>query len=147
MQKYQEDLDSNKTQPHYAHYFGLGTRGPAKDEYLVLDCYNEAVKGNCKASLINSSTNLKTIGGDNITPNCKIIRSRGKIYVRALKDIKAGEELFCVYGNTFDYASARSRTTTSASSINGHLVPSPPPPSTTTTTTTTFSSSSLGNST
>ena len=100
--------------------------------------------------MINSSTNLLTIVGDNITPNCKIIRSRGKIYVRALKAIKAGEELFCVYGNTFDYASARSRTTTSVSSINGHLVPSPPPPpppTTTTTTTTTISSSSLGNST
>ena len=97
-----------------------------------------------RCALGKAGVGKKMIEGDNITPNCKIIRSRGKIYVRALKDIKAGEELFCVYGNTFDYASASSRTTTSASSINGHLVPSP---TTTTTTSTSTISSSLGNST
>jgi len=73
-----EDLDDPRT-----YYFGLD------DETKVID---PSVGGN-EAQWINHSCD----------PNCKAIEdSRGRVFIEALRDVRAGEELFYDYRLVID---------------------------------------------
>jgi len=99
---YISQVQRSKTKPYYAHYLNKNDKG----EIMVLDCWSSAVKGNCCASVVSSSTNLYTESGAKILPSCKVINFKGRVYLRAVKDTQVGEELFCVYGNCFRYKMA-----------------------------------------
>jgi hypothetical protein len=106
--EYKQEIKSGKTKPYYAHYYGKVVTGHSKGQIQILNCYDQCIEQKCFASMVNSATHLVTEGFKKITPNCKIIRSKGKVYIRAIADIKAGEEFFCLYGKSFSYAKAQS---------------------------------------
>jgi uncharacterized protein len=81
---WQEALDRHPhdpAQPHHTFYFHI-------DDWCVID---GRVQGN-SAKWINHSCN----------PNCESDEVDGRIYIKALRPIKAGEELNYDYGLTID---------------------------------------------
>ena len=103
--EYKKEVKNNLTKPYYAHYYGK-TGGKDGGKVKILNCYDEYLKGNCLASMVNSATHLVNAKGQTIKPNCRIIRNKGKIYLRAITDIDINDEFFCCYGKNFDYQGA-----------------------------------------
>jgi len=103
---FNNDVNSGTTSKFYVHYAGKIVNGKKSGTDRVLDCYSTFKKGACKASAINSANNLQTLDKKRITPNCELHRIGTTIYLKAIKDIAVGEELFFAYGVSFSYKEA-----------------------------------------
>ena len=76
--------------------FGKGT---------YLDCYEDAKKGKCKASMANTADHLYDADVDKMLStkdnNAQIKTTEDKAILYATKNIQKGDEILCYYGDTY----------------------------------------------